>query len=183
MVPNSDMPIRHSWTENSTCWAHPSTQAGKQCAERRHRGMHPSRKPGLLAKRLEWREMIGARPSAVQKAQPTRIPQGEVRRLILCMRSPEAERCDGGHDQAGIHGCQTVVVQTKGRHMLGMDIVDKQVRVFNETLKGLLALGLFQVECDPAFIGVQEKIESALFRVWLPAWKRTALTGRVSPVR
>ena len=67
--------------------------------------------------------------------------------------------------------------------MLGMDIMDKQVRVFDEPLQDLLALGLFQVERDPAFIGVQEKIEPALFLVWLSAWKRTALTGRVSPLR
>ena len=72
--------------------AQPTAQLGKQRAERRHRGMNPSRKPGLLTKCLERRKMIGARPSAVQKAQPARIPQGKVGRLILCMRPAEAER-------------------------------------------------------------------------------------------
>ena len=47
--------------------------------------------------------------------------------------------------------------------MLGMDIVDQQVRIFGETLKDLLALGLFQVERDPAFIGVQEKNRARSF--------------------
>ena len=70
-MPNSDMPIRAFLDGELDVLTHPSTQAGKQCAERRHRSMHPSRKPGLLANNaLSGGEMIGARPSAVQKAQP-----------------------------------------------------------------------------------------------------------------
>ena len=100
--------------------------------------------------------LTGGRPGpfAGDGHQARHALRHEIEAALARHRPGAAEARDLAIDQAGIDGLQHVVAETELLHRALAVVLDQRVGVLHEALQDLLALGLLEVEGQPALVAV-----------------------------